>query len=305
MEILVSSGCSLVLPRLAFGIISVLPLLPGGVAQAAPKLLPQFAFGGGWYSALYFTNTSDSPVAFQVDFTGDDGNPLNVPSVAGSSTTVSLAPHGTAIIEAPNFGPLKQGYAPLSLPSGVVTYGVFRQSLPGLSDQEAVVPLSGAFSTASTLIWDESNFSTGVAIVNPSSVPTTVAIVLRDTGGVIIGSTTVPLAAKNPSIRLSACAITVSTSEGVRDCWEIESIFARQECGVPESPTPVPDHCDAPARMLARRMKPDVKRRRGRRAPLERVPEERQPCWGCPMPCTGSLSFRSRRSQPRGTACPA
>jgi hypothetical protein len=80
-------------------------------ATVSQNILPQLAFGGGWYSALYFTNTSISAVSFSVNFTADNGTPLSIPSVGGASTTVSLAPLATAIIEAPNNGPLNQGYA--------------------------------------------------------------------------------------------------------------------------------------------------------------------------------------------------
>jgi hypothetical protein len=164
--------------------------------QNAPALLPQFTFGGGWYTALYFVNTGTSAVSFPVSFTADNGTPLIVPSVGGSSTTVSIGPLGAAIIEAPNSGPLNQGYVSAALPGGVTGYGVFRQSVPGIADQEAVVPLSGASSTTSTLIWDDTDFTTTVAIVNPSSVATAVTIFIRDNSGAIIGATTVPLAAK-------------------------------------------------------------------------------------------------------------
>jgi hypothetical protein len=80
-----------------------------------------------------------------------------------------------------------------SLPVGVVGYGIFRQSVASRGDQEAVVPLSGATATTSTLIWDDTNFVTGVAIVNRSSLPNTVAIVLRDSAGTTIGNATVNL----------------------------------------------------------------------------------------------------------------
>jgi len=168
------------------------------VNNAAPesRILSQFAFGGGWYSALYFTNTGASAVSVPVNFVADNGTSLNVPSV-GTSTTVNLAARGTAIIEAPNVGPLNQGYVSLSLPGGVTGYGVFRQSVPGSGDQEAVVPLSGASSTTSTLIWDDTNFTTAVAIVNPSSLNTMVTIVVRDESGATIGTSALSLAAKS------------------------------------------------------------------------------------------------------------
>jgi hypothetical protein len=82
------------------------------------------------------------------------------------------------------------------LPGGVVGYGIFRQSTPSRGDQEAVVPLSGISSRTSTLIWDDTNFVTAVAIVNTSSLDTVVTIIVRDIQGVTIGTATVPLAAK-------------------------------------------------------------------------------------------------------------
>ncbi len=173
----------------------VLPVLTGDVA--ASSVLPQLAFGGGWYSALYFTNTGSSPISFPVNFISDTGTPLNVPSLRGSSTTVNLVAGGAALLEAPNIGSLNQGYVSLSLPAGVEGYGVFRQSSPGAADQEAVVPISSAFSRTSTLIWDETGFTTGVAIVNPSVVATTVTITLRNTNGVVIGTSNLTLSANN------------------------------------------------------------------------------------------------------------
>lgn len=159
---------------------------------ATVKILPQFAFGGGWYSAMYFTNTGGTAASFQVKFWGDDGTPMNIPSV-GASTTVSLAPRGSAKIEAPNTGSLTQGYISAALPDGVTGYGVFRASNPGMPDQEAVVPLSSSSVTTSTLIWDDTNFVTAVAIVNPSALSITVAITARDSAGNTIGSSSVDL----------------------------------------------------------------------------------------------------------------
>jgi hypothetical protein len=167
-----------------------------GNQNGIQRVLPQLAFGGGWYTALYFTNTNTSAVSFGVNFTAENGTPLTVPSVGGSSTVLNLAARGTALIEVPNSGPLNQGYVAVSLPAGVTGYGVFRQSVPGIADQEGVVPLSGVSSTTSTLIWDDINLVTSVAIVNPSSVSTTVSIVVRDATGATIGTSSVSLGAK-------------------------------------------------------------------------------------------------------------
>jgi hypothetical protein len=69
-------------------------------------LLPQLAFGGGWYTALYFSNTTSSPVSFSVNFISDTGLPLTVPTLGGSQATVNLSARGTAVIEAPNLAQL-------------------------------------------------------------------------------------------------------------------------------------------------------------------------------------------------------
>lgn len=169
------------------------PVLTGDVG--ASSVLPQFAFGGGWYSALYFTNTTGNAVSFPINFVSDAGTPLNVPSVGGSSTTINLTAGATTIVEAPNNGALNQGYVSLSLPMGVDAYGVFRQSVPGRPDQEAVVPLASSFSTGTTLIWDDTVSVTAVAIVNPSNFAATVAIKVVDASGALLGTSNVAVPA--------------------------------------------------------------------------------------------------------------
>ena len=189
--------------RLSEAAIFAFALTPGQIQQlendtlVSSSILPQFAFGGGWYSALYFTNTGAATVSFTVNFMADNGSPLTVPSLGGSSTTLTLAPRATALIEAPNTGALTQGYVSLLLPAGVEGYGVYRSSAPGRAGQEAVVPLAGTSSKISTLIWDDANLETAVAIVNPSSVSTVVSIVVRDPAGNVIGTSSVSLGANS------------------------------------------------------------------------------------------------------------
>ncbi len=130
-----------------------------------------------------------------MNFTADNGTSLVIPSIGGSSTTVNLAPHATAILEAPNVGNLNQGYATASLPAGVTGYGVFRQSLSGFPDQEAVVPLASSTSTGSTLSWDDTATMTAVAIANPSPLPVTVSLTVWNSSGAVIGTSSIALAA--------------------------------------------------------------------------------------------------------------
>ena len=131
-----------------------------------------------------------------MSFVADNGTPLSVPSV-GSSITVNLAPQSSTIIEAPNTGSLSEGYVLTALPGGVTGYGVVRQSVTGIGDQEAVVPLASAASTRVNLSWDDTNYITAVAIVNPSPVATTVALTITDATGKPLGTTALPLAANS------------------------------------------------------------------------------------------------------------
>jgi hypothetical protein len=88
-----------------------------------------------------------------------------------------------------------QGYASMDLSDAIVGYGVFRQSVPGRADQEAVVPFAHE-SSRSILIWDETAFITAVAIVNPSVVNSTLTITVRDSIGETIGTASRTLPAR-------------------------------------------------------------------------------------------------------------
>jgi hypothetical protein len=170
---------------------------PVGTIGGGNRALPQFAFGGGWYTALYFTNNTTAPVSFTVSFVNNNGTPLSVPNLGGATVTVNLPQRGSTILEAPNVGALTQGYVVASLPTGVDGYGVFRQSLAGITDQEAVVLLSSGTATTSTLLFDETKFVNGVALVNLSAIDSTITVVARDNQGNLIGSGSITLLAKN------------------------------------------------------------------------------------------------------------
>jgi hypothetical protein len=163
--------------------------------ESTLKVLPQIAFGGTWSSTLYFANTTQSGVSLNIRFADDSGEPLLVPAGGGTSTTINLGPNATALVTLPNVGPLVQGYVSVSMPVGIVAYGVVRKGT-GQSNQEAVVPFSDVSKTAITLIWDDTDFVTVAAILNPTSVDTSVDITVRDMSGEIIGMSSVGLSAR-------------------------------------------------------------------------------------------------------------
>jgi hypothetical protein len=195
----------------AAGGLSVLGLRFGGEAftsiPTAPPLgtsfaLPQLAFGGGWYTALYFSNTTGSPVSVTANFLGEDGNPLPVSDAGGTSKTLNLSANGTAIFEATNAGALTQGWVKVDLPAGVIGYAIFRQSIQGRADQEAVVPLTGTTLPTSTLIWDDTAFATAVGVANPTASAALVNVVVLDAGGNQIGTSTISVPANGKTAAL-------------------------------------------------------------------------------------------------------
>src|SRR6185369_15248681 len=78
---------------------------------------------------------------------------------------------------------------------GVTGYAVFRQSVVGRADQEAVVPLTSEFSQKADLVYDDSLFTTAVAFLNPSDQAVTVTITVYSANGSQIGTAQVALAA--------------------------------------------------------------------------------------------------------------
>ena len=161
-----------------FSIILASAALLAGKAEAVPAFavqtaqvtsfaVPQFTFGGGWYTALYFANTTNLVAHIQVSFYGDAGTPLAVPLVGiGSvaSQSIDINPFSTVILEAPDTGGVNQeGWAEVTLPTGVTGYAVFRQTVPGRPDQEAVVPLTPEASLTADLTYDDILFTTGDA----------------------------------------------------------------------------------------------------------------------------------------------
>jgi hypothetical protein len=70
---------------------------------------------------------------------------------------------------------------------------VFRQSVTGKADQEAVAPFATANASSSTLVWDDTNFVTAVAMVNAGPVAATIAITLWDNNGNVVGTSTANL----------------------------------------------------------------------------------------------------------------
>ena len=107
--------------------------------------LPHFVFGDHWYSAIYLSNTTNALENVQITFRDDSGSPLLVP-LAGigsvSSRIVILNPGTTVLLEALNgSGPFTEGWVDISLPPGVIGYGVSREVVEGRADHDSAASL--------------------------------------------------------------------------------------------------------------------------------------------------------------------
>ncbi len=169
-----------------------------GSGMTTSLALPQFIFGGAWYSSIYLSNTTNLPATAQVTFSDDNASPLNVPFVGigfGVSQTVNLSSGGTVELQTLSGGNQSiEGSAELSLPPGVIGYAVFRQVVPGRADQEALVPFSSESSQIADFTFDDTSVTTSVAFLNPSSQSVTVTATAYGPDGTQVGSTQIVLA---------------------------------------------------------------------------------------------------------------
>lgn len=165
---------------------------PPPAITAGNTVLSQFVFGGGWYTAMYFTNQSAASASFNVNFYNDSAVPM---SVGGTTFKTVLVPAGgTSIVEAQNAGSsLTSGWATFDAPVGVTGYGVFRQSVAGKGDQEAVVPFASSTGTKALLTFDESAYTTGIAIWYNGASNATVTLTAKDESGNSLGTGTLTM----------------------------------------------------------------------------------------------------------------
>lgn len=171
---------------------------PSAPSLGVTRVLPQLAFGssstqGNWSTSVYLHNTTPSPVVATVRFFDADGSPLAVPGIDDSSTQVSLGALGTGVVEVPNIGPLTQGSVFIEAPQDVIGYGIFRQALQGVNPQEGVVPFSSSTATGAAIVFDDTDFVTAIAVLNPGSSAVAVTVHALDANGAEIGTFTLNL----------------------------------------------------------------------------------------------------------------
>lgn len=169
------------------------------VVFTGDRVIPQFVDGGSWKTSMYLVNLENRSVSFQVLFFTDDGSDMTVP-ILGSGLVrglnISLEAAGSVSFETEGIASrLTQGWALLSQTTNDTVGGmaVFRQSVAGRPDQEAVVPIVSQYNSHFVLLFDNTNFTSAIALANPSTKPVVIPVNIRNQAGQIIDSRTVRL----------------------------------------------------------------------------------------------------------------
>ncbi len=181
--------------------ITTLPVLTS--ATETTGALTHAVAGGGWQTTFVLMNIGSSSGQAQLSFFDNQGAALAMPltfpasgdSMTASAVTRTLAPGAELTITSGGAAALAEGWAQLSSTGGSIgAFAVFRYQPSG---QEAGVPLETRSSGAYVLAFDNTGgVSTGVAVVNLSSSPASIPVVIRDDAGNQIGAATVDLRAR-------------------------------------------------------------------------------------------------------------
>jgi hypothetical protein len=164
------------------------------------QIFPHVVAGGGWATKFTVHNNS---------FTATQTVTIELYTEAGLQwarpTTFRVGPKETLIAETATDGPLQQGWAKSTGGTAIV---MFRQSVPGRADFEAAELVKCTTTTGSTSpippltnIFDNRHgASTGMALLNTSSLELTVLVTFYDGLGKTVSESLISLAAKEKAV---------------------------------------------------------------------------------------------------------
>ena len=161
--------------------------------------MPHLAADQNWTTTFTLVNTSASDAQSELNFLGDNGNPLPLPLLLPQQsadqslqTTPSfdwaLASNASVIVQTASLAnlPLQSGSAQLTASASMGGYAIFH-AYP--SEQEAVVPLETRNASSYLLAFDNTNGAAfSVALANVAAQSAHVPVLIRDDTGVQIGS---------------------------------------------------------------------------------------------------------------------
>ncbi|MBZ5595498.1 MAG: hypothetical protein LAP39_24910 [Acidobacteriia bacterium] len=168
---------------------------------AKAGILSQLASGGGWKTTISLENISSTPTEVRVEFWADSGSALTLPFTAtlqgntvtgtGSSVDQTMNPGATLRIdtEAPASATTLVGWAQVYSSGPVAGFAIFREQLSNGTYAEGTSPLEDRNISDLLVPFDNTGgFVTGVALVNSTSVHTTLNVTIRDAFGNKLGS---------------------------------------------------------------------------------------------------------------------
>jgi hypothetical protein len=162
------------------------------------RVIPQFVDGDSWKTSMFFVNLESHSVSFQVLFFDDGGNDMTIPILGQGPVrglNISLEAAGSITFESAGAASrLTQGWALLSQSTNNSVGGmaIFRQSVLG-REQEAVVPIVSQYNNHFVLLFDNTNFTTAIALANPTDNAVVIPVNIRNQAGQIIDQRTVRL----------------------------------------------------------------------------------------------------------------
>jgi hypothetical protein len=160
---------------------------------AGDTVIPHMVDGGGWATSVTLTNLDLMKITVTVLFIRSDGTDLSVP-VNGQGTVrgmeVTLDPGTTLTFStAGTAGTTTSGWAYIvkGTRDAVGGMAVFRQSVPGRPDFEAVVPIVSSFDDRAVLLFDNTNgFVSAAAFANPNPRAATVQFTVRGENAAVL-----------------------------------------------------------------------------------------------------------------------
>ncbi len=131
-------------------------------------------------------------------FNADSGNlaPMPVPFAgypASDTQNLRLGPGETLRLTAAGSERLQQGWAEMFLPPGITGHAVFRQSVAGRADQEAVALFTTDGGKTAEMAFDDAGLTTTLAVANPTVTPVLLTIRSFGDDGRELGVSQVPL----------------------------------------------------------------------------------------------------------------
>ena len=172
----------------------VATLAGNGLAPAGS--IPHLAVGGGWSSTITLVNTGTTQAQAHLDFFGDNGSALSLPTGSQAATSVdqAIGAGASLILPLQSTQALVEGWSQLLSSGGVSGMATF---LDGSSGQQLATPVETRNAASYIVPFDDTTGSwSGLAVANVSASAAGVPVVIRDDAGASLGSDTIQLAAR-------------------------------------------------------------------------------------------------------------